>query len=359
MADWNASGVLLSSRAIHGEVSRGVTYEFEDLVAELLGLQILAPVVPLGPSLRRKAWWAGRQPRLLRRNPRQQAGSFVFAMGQCVYDLADQMANLDVIERASVRVAYIEEMWRTELPLRRDLRAFLDRFDHVFLGLEGTCAPLSQLIEPPVTYLPPALNLDRYTKGGPLKRIIDVYAMGRRNPFHHQVLLDWARQTEAFYHFDTFVQPRVSSLGEHRSHLVELIRRSRYFMVNEAKVDQPDQRGRQSEVAYRHFEGAAAGAVLVGPAPRTCVFSRLFSWSDAIIEVAEDGSDLVAAIEEFDADPARLARARKCNVDGMLRAHDVAHRVREVLRRVDIREPRSVDERIRHLADRADQLLLN
>ena len=358
MAGRKTSGMLLSSRATHGEVSRGVTYEFEDLVAELLGLRIVAPVVPRGPGLRRKAWWASRQPRLLRRIPRDPAGPFVFAMGQCVYDLADQMANLDLIERASARVAYIEEMWRTELPLRRDLRELLDRFDHVFLGLEGTCTPLDQLIEPPVTYLPPALNLDHYTDGRPLDRTIDVYAMGRRNPAHHRVLLDWARATGAFYHFDTFVRPQVSSLGEHRSHLVELLRRSRYFMVNQAKVDQPDQRGQQSEVAYRHFEGAAAGAVLVGPAPRTSAFDRLFSWQDAITDVATDGSDLVAAIEELDADPARVTRTRRSSVGGMLRAHDVAHRVREILRHVEVDEPPSVDERIRRLAERADQLLL-
>lgn len=346
-------GVLLSSRAVHDEISRSVTYEFEDVVAELLNLRIVSPRVPRGPGLRRRAWWAARQPRLARRRQRGCGPRVLIAMGQSIYDLADQMANLDSIERADHRVAYVEEMWRTELPLRRDLRLLLDRFDHVFLGLAGTCQELDEVIAPPVSYLPPALNLQRFVGGYEPARVIDVYAMGRRNPAHHEVLLEWAAERGAFYHFDTIVGPRVQDLAEHRAHLIDLIRRTSYFMVNEAKVDQPEQRGTQSEIAYRYFEGAAAGAILLGPIPDTPMFSELFPWEDAVIPVAHDGTDLVPTLDELSGDRERVRRARRAGIRGAIDAHDVAHRVRSIMQTLDLPEPPGVSERINRLRNLA------
>ncbi len=59
----------------------------------------------------------------------------------------------------------------------------------------------------------------------------------------------------------------------------------------------------QSEVGARYFEGAAAGAVLLGQAPTAPGFREDFPWPDAVVEARADGGDVGDS-------PARLRDAR-------------------------------------------------
>lgn len=333
--------------------STSLTFQFEDVAAALLGLDIRSSRVPT-VGARRKAWLASQEARLLRRHGTRSGRRFVLAVGQNVVALHDHISSLSTIDGAQLRVAYVEEFWKEQLPLRADLRAFLNRFDHVFLGAAGTCTALEGSIRPPVTYLPHAVDVERFTAGRTPDRVIDVYAMGRRNERHHELLLERADQRGSLYLYDTMLRnPPVASHDVHRRNLVGLIRRTNVFMVNEAKVNRQEQRGAQSEVGYRYFEGAAGGAVLVGQRPGTPVYGELFPTEEPVVEVRSDGADLLATLDELSEDPARVARIRRANVAGALVRHDVAHRVDSMLRTLGLEVPDGVTTRIERLRARA------
>jgi len=106
--------------------------------------------------------------------------------------------------------------------------------------------------------------------------------------------------------------------------------RSRYFIANRAVIDQPELTGMQQEISGRYYEGAAAGAVMVGFPPDTEEFRRQFFWDGAIIPVPFQAPHIGSILAELDRDPARLARIRKSNVVNALRHHDWVYRLRSM-----------------------------
>jgi len=350
---------LLSCRRSRMTMSRGLTFEFEDVVSQCDDAMVLTAAEVPTESVGRLAWRATRAAGLLvDRRAAHGGDELVFAMAQSPTDLADHMAHRSLIRAAEVRAAYIEEMWMRNIPLQPDVRRFMHEFDHVFVGCEATVGLLAEHLDVPVSYLPPSVDTDRFAADPWPPAAIDVYAMGRRQPDLHDALAAWAdADPSRFYLFDTFAgNPPVADHRQHRDKLADLIRRSRYFLVNEAKVDQPGETGRQSEVGYRFFEGAAAGAVMIGTATTAPAFDRLFDWDEPVIVVDDSGADLADRIAELDADPERRRGIRRRNAAGSLRAHDPAHRWRTVLATLDVAETAGTDERIRRLAERADEV---
>ena len=61
-------------------------------------------------------------------------------------------------------------------------------------------------------------------------------------------------------------------------------------------------------------------------------------------------------INDLDADPDRRASIRRRNARGSLLAHDPAHRWRTCSRTLGLEEPPGVEQRIRRLAQRADEV---
>jgi hypothetical protein len=266
------NGVLLSCRASRMKMSFALTYQFEDVLAELLGLVVRSRIVPTN-GVARRASTAAYGTSLVRRRRQAADIPMVVAVAQNLSALTDHLRDLRLIDRGRLRVAYVEELWRAQLPLRAEQRALLNRFDHVFVGMTATCPVLAEQIRPPVSYLPHAVDAWRFIESEPPRRVIDVYAMGRRNPRHHQILLRRAEERGSLYLYDTFARnPVIKTHVHHRRNLVDLLRRTNVFMVNQAKVDEEARSAHQPEVGYRYFEGAAGGAVLVGQRPDTPVF---------------------------------------------------------------------------------------
>ena len=55
---------------------------------------------------------------------------------------------------------------------------------------------------------------------------------------------------------------------QHREMLANIVKRSRYFIVYSVYRDgSPEAIGNQIEVAFRYYEGSAAGAVMLGQMP--------------------------------------------------------------------------------------------
>jgi hypothetical protein len=235
--------------------------------------------------------------------------------------------------RCRTSVCVLDEIWSGEIPqLKRYLRA-LDRFDHVIVGFEGSVRALSKAIGRPCHFVPPAVDALRFTPyPSPVPRVIDVYSLGRRQEAVHRQLVRIAAERGLFYLYDTLEGggSAVRDYREHRGLFASIAKRSRAFMVAPAKADRPDETYGQVEVPNRYYEGAAAGAVLLGQRPECEYFGRLFDWPDAVVEVRPDGSDTVDVISALLAEPDRLREISRRNAEEAVRRHDWVHRWMEI-----------------------------
>jgi len=158
------------------------------------------------------------------------------------------------------------------------------------------------------------------------------------------------------YLFDTGITNVVYNHPEHRLHLAELVQRTKYFVVDVAKADRIEQSGAQPEIGTRYFEGAAGGAVLVGVAPPTEAFSRLFGWDNAVVPVPDTPAAVAALFDELDANTEAVQAIRRSNVLNSLRRHDSVYRWEQVLRTVGMEPQPALYERKRRLEERAKSI---
>ena len=121
-----------------------------------------------------------------------------------------------------------------------------------------------------------------------------------------------------------------SAVGIHRLLLASNLQRTRYYFANRARVNEPEYTRGRDEISGRFYEGAAAGTVMIGEAPRVDSFDQQFDWSDAVIHVPFDSPDIMRILSQLDADPARLARIRRNNITNAAMRHDWLYRVRTV-----------------------------
>ena len=350
--------LVASRRSIEAQVWCAGTYEFEDLVSKVAGAEVLVvESIEPRPSpleqrvLRRLERSTGLS---VKRGPRQRR---VAVDGD--YDLllvrVGTPEKLDFLrkidgwrDRARVAVCWITELWANLLRHGRWLDP-LREFDHVFVEQAFTVAPLSRAIGRPCSLLAPGVDALKFCPHpNPPERSIDVYAMGRRGPATHAAMLGHARATPGFtYLYDTAGLGKfVNGAAEHRELMINLIQRSRYFIANRAKVDVPEQNGNQQEYGPRFFEGAGAGAILIGEPPRCEAFERAFDWPDAMFCLPFNSTEIVDIVKELDRQPERMAKARQAGILNTLRRNDWIHRWREILRTLDFPVTEGVRRRI-------------
>jgi hypothetical protein len=221
---------------------------------------------------------------------------------------------------------------------------------------------VARLTGRPCTYLPLAVDVPRFTPAsGSQPRPINVCNIGRRSPVTHQALLDDAERRQGFYYYDTVAASgtdlkqrtfRVDSPHEHRRMLATLLKNSRYFIANRSYVNMPEFATAGDEISARFYEGAAAGTVMIGEAPRTTEFKQQFDWPDAVIHVPFDSPDIDRILADLDGDSARLQAVRRHNVRETARRHDWLHRVRMVFDTLGL-EP---TEKMQARAQQLDQI---
>jgi len=253
-------------------------------------------------------------------------------------------------------VCWIDEMWAAQVPGYKHWLRALSQFDYVFIGCKGTVATLSNAIGRTCHWLPAGVDALRFSPyPNPPDRVVDVYRIGRRWEGVHQALLRAAGAGEIFYTHDTFAAAN-ADVHDHRQHrelFANVAKRSRYFMVAPAKMDDQVTRG-QVEIGYRYYEGAAAGAVMIGQPPKCEAFTEQFPWRDVVIAINPDGSDVTTVLSELASDPARVvAIGRRNAVEALLR-HDWLYRWKEMFRGAGIEPMPGLAERERCLKDVAD-----
>jgi hypothetical protein len=260
-------------------------------------------------------------------------------------------------DHCKISVCWLDEIWAAEIPNYKYWIEALDQFDYVFTTLRGSVSPLSQATNRSCYWLPGGVDAVRFSPfPNPPRRVIDVYSIGRRHQGIHAEILKASERDEFFYVYDTLANIAAADVYNHREHrnlFANMAKRSRHFIVAAAKTGAPDPQG-QLEIGNRYYEGAAAGAVMIGEAPDCDSYRELFGWPDAVIQIQSDGSDTMAVLRALDSDAERLAAISARNTRGALQRHDWVYRWKEMFRVAGIRPTPNMAARELQLRDMAE-----
>lgn len=263
-------------------------------------------------------------------------------------------------DKCKTSVCWVDEMWPAEIPRFKYWLHWLRQFDYVFVGLHGSAAPLSQAIGKECRWLPGAVDCLRFTPHPEApQRVVDVYSIGRRCNGIHTELLGAAAREQLFYIYDTFSGADAEAF-EHRQHrdmLANMIKHSRFFMVAPPKIDTPEETQGQTGIGYRYYEGAAAGAVMIGQKPQCPEFADMFPWPEAVVPIQPDGSDVLQVISDLSAEPARVKAISQRNAAEALLRHDWAYRWNQMFRIIGLPISAGMTEREERLKELARPLM--
>jgi spore maturation protein CgeB len=322
----------------------GALYEAEDVLAAVDDVEML-PLEPraglaVRERLQRRLLWHDLSRRLIHLNPGLRPVRLTrdydlfLAICQNWWDVLYLSAIPGWKDHCRTSICYIDELWAKFVPDFRYWIHVLERFDHVVVGLEGTVTALAGAIGRPCHFVPGAVDAIRFSPyPEPAARVIDVYSIGRKYPGVHEALLGVAARQNLFYVYDTSSEA-ANGLVDHRQHralLASMAKRSRCFMVGPAKMGVPQDTHGQIELGYRYFEGAAAGAVMIGQAPDCRSFRDLFGWPDAVVTLQEDGSDTEEVLTRLAKEPDRFEDISRRNASEALLRHDWVYRWRQIL----------------------------
>lgn len=365
--------LLLSMRRIADLVAYCAQYEFEDVIAEITGAD-RADATDLSAlefsrrsyKLLRLVTRSQRVARSLAPQPALQRLQRDYQVFLPVFNHTHELYALRTIPdwRARCRLAacFITEVWSQRLPSY--LLELLAQFDHVFIGTHHRVEDIARLCGRPCSYLPQAADVLRFSPWpNHPPRSIDVCNIGRRSPVTHEALMSMAAARKIFYYFDTFAGGtgkehkqrtfRVANAAQHRLLLASLLQRSRFFLANRSRIDEPELTGKHEAIAGRFYEGAAAGTVLMGDAPTTEEFRAQFDWPDAVIQMPFDCPRIENMLAELSANPQRLERASRNNVRNAALRHDWLHRLEVIFDTLGLAPTPGMLERKRRLTELA------
>ena len=368
--------LLLSQRRIADLVAYCLAYEFEDIFAAVTDAQRTDATDLPGIEFSRRAYKLARiafgSPRLARRLAPYPRSKVVlerdFELFFPVFSHAYELYSLATIpnwrQRCRKAACFISEVGSDLLP--EYLLELLSAFDHIFLGFRNNVQDVARITGRPCTYLPFAVDVLRFAPESlDQPRPINVCNIGRRSPVAHQALLEEAERQQCFYYYDTVAASgedlkgrtfRVDSPHEHRRMLATLLKRSCYFIANRSYINRPELTAGGDEISARFYEGAAAGTVMIGEAPRTEEFKRQFDWPDAIIRVPFDSPDIGRVLADLNRDSERLRAVRRNNVREAALRHDWLHRMLVVFDALGLAPTEAMRARARRLDQIASQI---
>lgn len=355
---------MLSQRELYDHVAYCSKYEFEDTICGFDAVDLVAPANSYDFSkkiytLAKRVTMSSRFANSIKPdpNPFLLDKEYELFLATCQYPW--QILSLNSIKnwrkKCQKAVCYIEEIWEKDIQGWKPLLELINDFDYIFLGHSHGTKAVADITQRPCTYLASGIDAVKFCPYPlPPHRSIDVCNIGRRSSVTHKALLKLAEQGQIFYYYDTPKHFHVLDPREHRSLIANLTKRSRYFFVTKSKVNQVDQTGGQLEFGTRFFEGAAAGAVMIGDPPATEAFDKYFDWPDATIRIPFDAANIADIIADLDTQPERLARISRDNVVNSLLRHDWVYRWREVLETVGLKPTPEMLYREAHLKNLAE-----
>jgi hypothetical protein len=345
-----SSVLLLSQRRIADLAAYCLAYEFEDTFAAVTDAQQIdvtgLPALEFSRRAYKLARFASGSPRLARQFAPYPRSKVVlerdFELFFPIFSHSYELYSLAMIpnwrQRCRMAACFINEVWSNQLP--EYLLELLSAFDHVFIGFGHSVKDVARITGRPCSYLPLAVDVPRFAPASrDQPRLIEVCNIGRRSLVTHQALLDDAERQQSFYYYDTVAASgsdlkhrtfRVDIPHEHRRMLATLLKHSRYYIANRSYVNKPEFTAGREEISSRFYEGAAAGTVMIGEAPRTEEFKQQFDWPDAVIHVPFDSPDIGRILADLNGDSERLRAIRGNNVREAARRHDWLNRIQVV-----------------------------
>lgn len=342
--------LLLSQRRVADLVAFCLGYEFEDTLAAVTDAHRIdvtdLPSLHFSQRAYRLARLASGSPGFARRLAPYPRGKVVlernfelfFPMFSHTYQLYSLATIPNWRQRCRKAACFITEVW-SDLG-KEYLLELLSDFDHIFLGFYHNVEEVARITGRPCTYLPLAVDVPRFAPASiDQPRPINVCNIGRRSPVTHEALLAEAELQRSFYYYDTVAASgadmkqrtfRVDSPHEHRRMLATILKHSRYYIANRSYVNEPEFGAGREEISARFYEGAAAGTVMIGEAPRTEEFKRQFDWQNATIHVPFNSPDIGRILADLDTDPERLREIQRKNIREAALRHDWLHRIQVV-----------------------------
>ena len=355
---------VFSQRNLQRLLSACGDYEFEDLLCELDNVDILTPQPFHGfETIRRISNQLTRRTSIGCLNPgvkKQKIDKnyeFFFAKFLLQTDLLSLNALKKWKEHCRVAICWLAEVWSDDVAKWKGYANILSQFDYIILSCSSSVQPMQDLIKRPCLYVPPGIDAIKFCPyPNPPLRSVDVYSIGRNSQVTHKALLKMVEQQGIFYVYDTITRKETESHREHRSLIANIAKRSRYFLVNPAKIDRPFETGKQSEIGFRYFEGAAAGTVMIGEHPETEIFREHFGWPDSVIRTPFDSPDIAEILADLDSQPDRIANARKNNIIQSLLRHDWAYRWNTILNVAGLKPSTALTDRLKYLKNLAEDI---
>lgn len=365
--------LLLSMRRLSDLVAYCAQYEFEDVITEVTAADRVEATDAATLEFSRRSYkllrLVGRSQRLaheLAPRPVQQRLQRDYQLFLPIFNHTHELYALRTIPdwraRCKWAACFIPEVWAHLLPTY--LLELLAQFDHIFIGMRHGVEEVARISGRPCSYLPQAADVLRFSPWpNQPPRTIDVCNIGRRSSITHEALVSMAAARKIFYYFDTFAGGtgkehkqrtfRVANPAQHRLLLGSLLQRSRFFLANRSRIDEPEHTGKHEEIAGRFYEGAAAGTVLLGDAPSTDEFRAQFDWPDAVMHMPFDCPRIEELLAELAADPQRLARISSENARNAALRHDWLHRLEVIFNTLGMPATPGMLERKRRLTELA------
>ncbi len=262
-------------------------------------------------------------------------------------------------EHCKISICWIDELWIKDLSELNLWLRILDQFDYIFIGIDGTATHLEEKIGQRCQSLPGGVDTLRFMPSSETsEKCIDVYSIGRRVASVHESLLNMVESEGIFYLHDTLSSGDSMAFDHvsHRNMFANIAKRSRIFMTAPGKFDTEDQTNGQIDIGFRCFEGAAAGAVLVGQRPEKPIFQEMFWWDNAVVSIDPDGSDTQTVIKNLLSDEEELDRIGRTNVKNALENFDWVYRWRTIYDIAGLEIPVRMRERIDLLKDLSAQV---
>lgn len=361
--------LLLSLRQAQNFIFNSCLYEFEDLVCQFDEVELLlAPPqnMLLTKLITKTTQTITKNTRLgTLINPYHQSISLEqeYDLFFVIIDFPWNYYTLKFVnnwqKKCRKAVCYISEVWHNEIQKRQFALEFFRNFDHIFLGLNHSLEAVANITKCPCSYLPHGVDtLKFYPHTAYSQRSIDLCNLGRRSPITHKALLELAEKQDFFYWYEPLSkikELRFNYPKEHRTLIANLLKNSRYFIANYAKIDLTERTKKHQEIATRFFEGAAAGTVMLGCPPNTKIFKQYFDWSNAVIPLPFDTTQIKDTIAQLDAQPELLAQISADNVANSLLKHDVVYRWQKILTTVGLKPTPAMVSRQAYLQKLADK----
>ena len=349
--------LVWSLRNIQNFIYNSCLFEFEDIIDSVDKVDLIAPPQygKAGSAVKRLVkTQTHRFKPLTQLNPYFQQVNLAkeYDIFLAILDFPWNVISMNLLknfrQQSKFAVCYLDELWSSDLPKFDNFLEFLRDFDLICSNYAGVIEHIRQVTDVPCIFLPSGVDAIKFCPDFQTNlRAVDVCSLGRRSQITHEALLKLAEEKQYYYSYDYIsgAGMRSNRHQEHRTLTANLLKSSRYYITNYAKVDEPQRIQGQMEIGSRFFEGTAAGAICIGTPPDTDVFKQLFDWENAVIPIAFDEPNIDKIILELDSQPKYLRQISINNAINSLRKHDWVYRWEQVLNELGLPTTPAMEKR--------------